>query len=111
MDQQLNTKIMFKWYFYATSHCKGPCDVVGGTVKWPATKASLQRVYSFQIMTPGQFFEWAPENISGMHFKYSSTDVYKEETFIFLEEGLKISRNIRGTQKLHCFIPQCNKMF
>ena len=45
---------MFKWYFYATSHCKGPCDVVGGTVKWPATKASLQRVYSFQIMTPGQ---------------------------------------------------------
>lgn len=51
--QHKNQK-MFKWYFYATSHCKGPCDVVGGTVKWPATKASLQRVYSFQIMTPGQ---------------------------------------------------------
>ena len=27
---------------------------------------------------------------------------------MFLEERLKISTTIPGTQKLHCFIPQCN---
>ena len=61
-------------------------------------------------MTPRQLFECTTENISEMHFKYCSTDDYKEEE-IFLEERLKISRTmtIPGTQKLHCFIPQCNK--
>ena len=37
-----------------------------------------------------------------------SIDDYKEEE-MFLEEKFKISRTISGTQKLHCFIVQCNK--
>jgi hypothetical protein len=32
-----------EWNFFATSHGKGPCDGVGGTVKRLAAKASLQR--------------------------------------------------------------------
>ena len=32
-----------EWNFFATSHGKGPCDGLGGTVKRLAAKASLQR--------------------------------------------------------------------
>ena len=35
--------------FLATSHGKGPCDGIGGTVKRLATKASLQRTLDCQI--------------------------------------------------------------
>ena len=65
MDLQLSTKIekmnlcyhkdfgvQAEWHFYATPHGKGPCDGIGGTVKRLATRASLQRAYHSQIMTP-----------------------------------------------------------
>ena len=38
-----------EWHFFATSHGKGPCDGIGGTVKRLATKASLQRTLDCQI--------------------------------------------------------------
>ena len=34
------------WHFFATSHGKGPCDGLGGTVKWLAAKANLQQPYN-----------------------------------------------------------------
>lgn len=34
-------KIKAEWHFYATSHGKGPCDGVGGTIKRLAARASL----------------------------------------------------------------------
>ena len=96
-----------EWHFYATSHGKGPCDGIGGTVKRLAAKASLQRPYGSQIMTPRQLFDWAIQSIKGVQFKYCTIDDYGQED-IFLEERLKISRTIPGTQKLHCFIPLSN---
>ncbi len=39
-----------EWHFFATSHGKGPCDGVGGTVKWLAARASLQRPDDDHIM-------------------------------------------------------------
>ena len=89
---------------FATSHGKGPCDGVGGTVKRLAARASLQRPYDHQIMTPRQLYEWASENISAMAFTYCTTDDYKREE-IFLHDRFQQSRTIPGTQKLHCFIP------
>lgn len=38
-----------EWHFYATSHGKGVCDGVGGTVKRLAAKASLQNPLENQI--------------------------------------------------------------
>src|SRR5258705_7229813 len=32
-----------EWNFFATSHCKGPCDGVGGTMKRTTAKEGLQR--------------------------------------------------------------------
>ena len=41
-----------EWHFSATSHGKGACDGVGGTVKRLTAKASLQKAFDDQIMTP-----------------------------------------------------------
>ena len=42
-EVDLGTKA--EWHFFATSHGKGPCDGVGGTIKRAAAHAS-QRPYS-----------------------------------------------------------------
>lgn len=34
-----------EWYFHPTSHGKGPCDGIGGTLKRKAARASLGREY------------------------------------------------------------------
>ena len=94
-----------EWHFYATSHGKGPCDGIGGTVKCLAAKASLQRTYNSQIMTPRQLFNWAVQNIERVHFKYCTIDDYRREE-VFLEERLELFLYV--TQKLHCFIPLSN---
>ena len=91
-------------HFLATSHGKGACDGIGGTVKRLAARASLQRPYDQQIITPYQLYEWAAENIKAAYFKYCSLEDYKRQE-IFLGEGFQQSRTIPGTQKLHAFIP------
>ena len=93
-----------EWHFSATSHGKGACDGVGGTVKRLAARASLQRPYDQQIMTPRQLFEWAVDNIPEMTFQYLTVDDYKSEQ-ILLEQRFGQSRTIPGTRRLHCFIP------
>ena len=85
----------------------GLCDGIGGTVKHLAAKASLQKAYNSQIMTPRQLFDWVVQNIERVHFKYCTIDDYTREE-VFLEERLKISRTIPDAQKLHCFIPLSN---
>lgn len=93
-----------EWHFSATSHGKGACDGVGGTVKRLAARASLQRPYDQQIMTPRQLFDWSAENVPATFFQYCSLDDYKREA-IFLEERFKQARTIPGTRKLHSFTP------
>jgi len=55
-------------------------------------------------MTVCHLFEWAAENFKRLHFKYCTTNDYSEEE-TYLEDRLKVSRTIPGTQKFHCFIP------
>ena len=43
-------RISAEWHFFATSHGKGACDGVGGTVKRLAARKSLRRPYSDQIL-------------------------------------------------------------
>ena len=93
-----------EWHFSATSHGKSACDSVGGTVKRLAARASLQRPYDQQIMTPRQLFDWASENVPATVFQYCSIDDYREEA-IFLEERFEQARTIPGTRRLHSFIP------
>ena len=93
-----------EWHFSATSHGKGVCDGVGGTVKRLAARASLQRPYDQQIMTPHQLFDWAAENVPATIYQYCSVDDYKKVA-IFLEERFKQARTIPGTRRFHSFTP------
>ena len=93
-----------EWHFSATSHGKGACDGVGGTVKRLAARSSLQHPYDQQIMTPRQLFEWAVDNIPAVTFQYLTEDDYKSEQ-VLLEQRFEQSRTIPGTRKLHCFVP------
>ena len=93
-----------EWHFSATSHGKGACDGVGGTVKRLAARVSLQRPYDQQIMTPRQLFDWAAENVPATFFQYCSLEDYKKEE-IFLEKRFKQARTIPGTRRLHSFTP------
>ena len=43
---------------------------VGGTIKRLAAKASLQRPYDQQIVTPRQLYDWASESIKTTFFGY-----------------------------------------
>jgi len=102
-------RVLAERHFYATSHGKGPCDRIGGTVKRLAARASLQTPYCSQFMTPRQLFEWTVENFKSLHFKYCTTNEYYAED-VHLEKKLKMSRTIPGTQKLQCFIPVINSL-
>ena len=93
-----------EWHFFATSHGKGPCDGLGGTLKRLAAKASLQRPYNEQIMTARQLYFYAQENILGIHFLYSTMDEWSNEMEV-LEDRFRNSFSVVGTQKLHAFIP------
>ena len=91
-----------EWHFFATSHGKGPCDGIGGTVKRLATKASLQRTLDCQIQTPHQLYEWAQDNIAGVTTIFCPKgDIAESETF--LKARLEKSFTVAGTQKLHAF--------
>ena len=96
-----------EWHFSATSHGKGACDGLGGTVKRLAARASLQRPYNDQLMTPRQLFDWASVNVPAAHFGYCSNEDYKSEQRI-LDPRFQQSRTIPGTRKLHSFVPVSN---
>ena len=93
-----------EWHFFATSHGKGPCDGVGGTVKRLAAKASLQRPFDKQIMTPHQLFEFAVSEIPSVKFHYATNNEYLEQAS-YLKNRFETTRTIAGTHRLHSFIP------
>ena len=94
-----------EWHFSATSHGKGVCDGLGGTVKRLAARASLQRPYEDQIMTPHQLYEWALENVPSITFAYCTTEEYEREK-TYLEARFLKSKTIPGTRSLHSFVPK-----
>lgn len=94
-----------EWHFFATSHGKGPCDGIGGTLKRLARRASLQsRTGGAVIQTPQSLFEWCNTHVENIKtFLVSHDDVLKNE--LFLEERFKLGKRIPGTQSFHSFIP------
>ena len=100
-------RILAEWHFSTTAHGKGSCDRIGGIVKRLAARASLQKPYNDQIMTPHQLFDWASCSIPAVHFDYCSSDDYEAEEKK-LEERFAKSRTIPGTRKLK-FLYSCFK--
>ena len=44
---------------FATSHGKGPCDAIGGTLKRMATRASLAKEREHPIKNVKELYDWA----------------------------------------------------
>lgn len=93
-----------EWHFFATSHGKGPCDGIGGTLKRLATKASLQRTHENHILSAKGLYEWARKNISVMHYEFCSISDYNCK-YLSLEKKKAKLRAVEGTQSFHSFIP------
>ena len=93
-----------EWNFFATSHGKGACDGVGGTVKTFAAKASMHRPHDHHINTPMKLFEFASFNIPAIKFCFSTTEGYYEEATL-LASRMQRAKTIAGTQKLHFVKP------
>ena len=93
-----------EWNFFSTSHGKGPCDGVGGTVKRLVARSSLQRPYADQILTPIDFYLFCCSKIEGIKFSYTTFKDYEDEVE-FLSDRFSRACTIAGTQKLHYFEP------
>lgn len=86
-----------------TSHGKGPCDGLGGTLKRLAARASLQRINN-PIRTPLELFNWAKEALPNIHLEYFTNEQYKKEEQQ-LEERFQKSKTVKGTLSYHCVVP------
>ena len=64
---------------FATSHGKGPCDGVGGSVKRLVACASLQHPFENQIQTPEVLYKWAKSCTPNIAFAYVSSPQVEEE--------------------------------
>ena len=93
-----------EWHFFATSHGKGPCDKLGGTVKRLAAMASLQKTQNDQIQTPQQLYDWAAANLSSIKCVFIQDSEINEHREV-LQQRFDSCIPVVGTQKLHCFLP------
>lgn len=97
-------KVDIEWHFFATSHGKGPCDGIGGTVKRLVAKASLEKVQGDFILTPQAMFNYCDTNIKGIIFKFvSDAEIQKREKS--LRARYSNLNTVPHTRNNHCFIP------
>lgn len=101
-EKDFNVKA--EWHFFATSHGKGACDGIGGTVKRLASRASLQRPLDNQISTARKLYEWASESIKNIAFCFCTENEHSDAEN-FLKERFGKTVTIAGTRMYHSFVP------
>ena len=74
------------------------------TVKRLAARASLQRPYENQILTPRQLFEFGCSEVPAVNFYYATVEEYENESKL-LSKRFEQTRTIAGTHRLHSFRP------
>lgn len=100
-----------EWHFFATSHGKGPCDGLGGTVKRLALKASKQKIpgsaRNDRLSTPEKLFNWAIQAFKSIQFCFlKNTEHVNHEKKLSSRYSKAIT--ITNTRQYHCFIPKSN---
>ena len=103
-----NFDIEAECHFFATSHGKGPCDAVGGTIKRMALRVSLAKENGQSIKTAKELFDFANQQthkeINKIKFCYVSNQEY-ETRVEELQELYSKAKTIPGTQAFHSFQP------
>ena len=91
------------WSFFATSHGKGPCDGIGGSVKRLARLESLRRERNF-LDTFDRLYKFCTENIGNvMFFKISAGEMATRRPSI--DARFQAGSTVAGTQSYHHFVP------
>ena len=96
--------VKVEWNFFATSHGKGACDGLAGSVKRQAYRASLQRDNSNHITTPLSFFQWAEKSFKKVNFVFCSQndhDLHEEK----YKERFNRAVTIKNTRQFHYYEP------
>lgn len=96
-------KITAEWHFFPTSHGKGPCDGLGGTLKRLAARASLQKIQS-PIQTPLELYYWAIEALPNFNCNYFKNKEYEKEEQK-LAKRFESAKTVKGTLTFHSIIP------
>lgn len=102
-------KIDAEWHFFATSHGKGPCDAIGGTLKRMARNASIAKGHEHPITNAKELYDWANQKnndcLTKMSFCYVSYKDYEQGVSQWSNIFQK-TKMITGTQKYHSFVPR-----
>ncbi len=86
-----------EWHFFATSHGKGPCDGVGGSVKRLAARASLHRTGGVEpILNPLALYNFAVTALPSVTFTTSEEHAAHK---LMLEKRFDNARTIPGKVK------------
>lgn len=96
--------IEVEWHFFATYHGKSACDAIGGTFKRMATLASLQRIYTNQMLSAEALYTWAQSTNSSIKTilcMKSEHDALAKS----IQNKFHNVKTITGTQSYHCYIP------
>ena len=90
-----------EWHFFATSHGKGPCDGVGGSIKRLAARKSLQLTGDQDpILTPQALYDFAVKSLPSVAFTFTTTEqheAHKKE----LENRLHNAKTIPGESLIY----------
>ena len=106
-DHQLKAE----YHFFATSHGQSPCYGISGTIKREAALASLQATVKGHILTPGDLYSWAEENIKSIVVLYTATnEIVQHEQSYSLNARYKGVKTVPGTRGYHCFIPDGERL-
>ena len=103
-EEEFGVKV--EWNFFASSHGKGACDGLGGTIKRFAKKESLQRVnlQRNRITSPKTLFDWAVTFFKNISFDFCTKEEHTEHDKI-LESRYLLVKTVPETQKFHSICP------
>ncbi|CAH0553075.1 unnamed protein product [Brassicogethes aeneus] len=87
---------------YATSHGKGACDGLGGSVKRHAYRTSLQRDNDGHITTAQSLYEWANSFFKNINFGYCSQNDHNCHEAKY-KSRLEQAITVKNTRKYHYF--------
>ena len=111
MFYEYDHQLKAEYHFFATSHGKSPCDGISGTIKREAALASLQATVKGHILTPGDLYSWAKENIKSIVVLYTATnEIVQHKQSYSLNACYKGVKTVPGTRGYHCFIPDGERL-
>lgn len=91
-----------EWNFFATSHGKGACDGLAGSVKRQAYRASLQRNNDKHITNAFSLFEWAENSFKKISFGFCSQEDHDSHEKKY-KSRYERSVTIKNTRQYHYY--------